>query len=240
MVLIATIVTIKLTIFNLNSKIKHYFGKKINTRTSIRLRGKVMDRKIIVGSIITVAILVGVSFTSVVGYSSVKTISVKESPLFNIRTKGAIGEENKELTCNYVGKENTLLIPKRDDRIVLTKKVIDTIGKMDDETFEKLLSYIIIYAQKDERFNDVSPDEIREIINSFRNSDTSLPMFDADANHNIQLFTTHTCLATCMCPITSGHGIKGYIFCFIFIPLLIIFDFLYFLIDLIHLFTILC
>jgi len=207
----------------------------------MKIWGKKMNKKIIIGSIIAVVILIGVSLTSVIGYSSVKSNSIAEtSPLFDIRTNRAIGEEKKELTCNYVGKENTLLFPKRDDRIVLTKKVIDTIGKMDDETFEKLLSYIIIYAQKDERFNDVSPDEIREIINSFRNSDTSIPRVDADANHNLQLFTTHTCVPTCMCPITSGHGIKGYIFCFIFIPLLIIFDFLYFLIDLIHLFTILC
>ena len=63
-----------------------------------------MNKKILLGSIIAAVILVLVSFTSVVGYSSVKSTSGKASPLFSIRTSRAIDEETKDFTCDYVGK----------------------------------------------------------------------------------------------------------------------------------------
>ena len=83
-----------------------------------------MNKKILIGSIIAVVILVLVSFTSVVGYNSVKSNSVKASPLFSVRTNRAIGEETKVLTCKYIGKGITLPFPARDDKTVLTQKVM--------------------------------------------------------------------------------------------------------------------
>jgi len=50
-----------------------------------------MNKKILLGSILSVAILILVSFTSVLGYNSVDS-DVKASPLFNIRSSRAIDE----------------------------------------------------------------------------------------------------------------------------------------------------
>ena len=100
-----------------------------------------MKKKILIGSIIAVVILVLVSFTSVVGYNSVKS-NVKTSPLFKVRTNRAIGEESKDITCMFVGKGITLLFPKRDDKSVLTQKVVDRINRMDDKTFERFIKCI--------------------------------------------------------------------------------------------------
>ena len=71
-----------------------------------------MNKKILIGSILSVAILILVSFTSVVGYNSVDS-DMKPSPLFNIRTSRAIDKESQDLSCEYVGKgeEINLLIP---------------------------------------------------------------------------------------------------------------------------------
>jgi len=73
-----------------------------------------MNKKILIGSIIAVTVLIGVSFTSVVGHRSVAS-DVKASPLFNIRSSRAIDEESEELSCAYVGKGNNinLLLPIR-------------------------------------------------------------------------------------------------------------------------------
>ena len=63
-----------------------------------------MDKRIlIVGSICAVAILIGVSFTSVVGYSAVRT-KMLESPLYNIRTNRAIENSEDVTTCDFIGK----------------------------------------------------------------------------------------------------------------------------------------
>ncbi|UCD13670.1 MAG: hypothetical protein JSW60_08950, partial [Thermoplasmatales archaeon] len=103
-------------------------------------------------SIIAVAILIGVSFTSVVGYSGVKS-NVKASPLFTVRTKRAIEEESKIVTSDYVGKgeESILSIPKRDNRIEMALKIADIISKMDDKAFDEFIDLIICYIDKIDR-----------------------------------------------------------------------------------------
>ena len=128
-----------------------------------------MNKKILIGSIIAVVILVLVSFTGVVGYQTSKSSTIaKASPLFKVRTNRAIGEESKDIACKYVGKGNTLPFPKRDDNALLTQKVVDRISKMDDETFEKLVGYIINHARMDKRLNGVKPDKIKEALNLLR------------------------------------------------------------------------
>ena len=53
-----------------------------------------MDKKILIGSIIAVAILVLVSFTGVVGYQTTKSSTIDvASPLFTVRSSRAIDKE---------------------------------------------------------------------------------------------------------------------------------------------------
>jgi len=50
-------------------------------------------------------LIVLASFTSVVGFQSIKSNSAKISPLFRIRTKRAINTESKDtLTSDHVGE----------------------------------------------------------------------------------------------------------------------------------------
>ena len=51
-----------------------------------------MEKRILIGSIIAVVILILLSFTSAIGYRSIES-DVKVSPLFNIRSSKAIGKE---------------------------------------------------------------------------------------------------------------------------------------------------
>jgi hypothetical protein len=96
-------------------------------------------------------VLIGVSFTSVVGYR-IAASDVKASPLFNIRTSRAIDVESEDLRCEYVGKGDiiNLLIPKIDSRTALIQEVIDIISKMDEKRFNKLVDFI---KSKENLFN---------------------------------------------------------------------------------------
>jgi hypothetical protein len=109
-----------------------------------------MNKKILIGSIIALCILVGVSFTSVVGYRSVAS-DVKASPLFNIRSSRAIDEESEDLSCDYLGSGNSinLLIPERDDKIELIQKAIESIRKMDDKTFKRFVEIVVYHRNID-------------------------------------------------------------------------------------------
>ena len=77
-----------------------------------------MKKKILIGSIMAIAILIGISFTSAVGYKSVES-NVNNSPLFNIRINRAKGEETKDISFNYITKEITLPFPKRNNKTIL-------------------------------------------------------------------------------------------------------------------------
>ena len=103
-----------------------------------------MNKKILIGSIIAVAILVLVSFTGVVGYQTTQSSTIaKASPLFTIRSSRAIDEESKDLSCDYVGKGEEIILsfPKRDEKKVLLQKFINRIRKMNDEELDNLIKF---------------------------------------------------------------------------------------------------
>jgi len=120
-----------------------------------------MNKKILIGSIIAVTVLIGVSFTSVIGYRSGAS-DVKASPLFNIRTSRAIDEESEYLSCEYVGKgeDIALSIPTSDKRQVSFQKVIDRIREMDEATFKRFIGLVINYLHRVKKFRDTNIDDI--------------------------------------------------------------------------------
>jgi hypothetical protein len=107
--------------------------------------------------------LIGVSFTSVVGYRGVAS-DVKASPLFNIRISRAIDEESEVLTCEYVGRGDDfyLLIPERDRKISLIQNFINKISKMDDTTFNRLMKRVLTYRNMENLETNKIPQLIRE------------------------------------------------------------------------------
>ena len=79
-----------------------------------------MNKKILISSIIAVAILILVSFTGVVGYQTTQSSTMaRASPLFAVRSSRAIDEESKDIVCDYIGKGNTFPIPRRDDKTAI-------------------------------------------------------------------------------------------------------------------------
>jgi hypothetical protein len=131
-----------------------------------------MNNKILIGSIIAIAVLIGVSFTSVVGYRSV-TSDVKESPLFNIRTSRAINEKTSIQTCRYfgIGEDAGIPIPKRNSTYVLISKIIDRINNMDKREINRLNDFIIAhqndiadYVNKIENNKNIDIDKVKHFI----------------------------------------------------------------------------
>jgi len=127
-----------------------------------------MRKKILIGSIIAVIILTLVSFTSVVGFQKVRT-SVRESPLFSIRAKRAIDEEQKITTCDYLGKGRVsgLSIPSRDSRMALVQKVIDRINRMNEEEFNRFIRLVIHYLDES---HDTDTQEIIDPLHRLRDN----------------------------------------------------------------------
>jgi len=135
--------------------------------------GKNMNKKILMGSILAVVILILVSFTGVVGYQTTKSSTItKASPLFTVRSSRAIDEESKDLTCDYVGKEEKCLlsIPKLDSKNIQYQKGIDIIQNMDDKSFDRFVDLAIKILNSKHDLQEYKTVEIIQVINQYRDN----------------------------------------------------------------------
>ncbi len=126
-----------------------------------------MNKKILIGSIIAVVILILVSFTGVVGYQTTKSSTIaKASPLFTVRSSRAIDEDSKDFTCDYVGKdeETAIRFPISDNRNVLLQNVINIINKMDDEIFNRFVGVVTRHPNTGDKNDEGNVYEILQII----------------------------------------------------------------------------
>jgi len=110
------------------------------------LYGRIIYKKILVGSIIVVAVLIGVPSTSVVGYNIVKS-DVKASLLFTIGTNRAIDEESKDCYCRNVYRNN----------LAKAEKLL---------TILKIYIKLILYRYNNKQKTTEKCQEILDIINS--------------------------------------------------------------------------
>ena len=130
-----------------------------------------MDTKSLIGvSLCAVVLLVLASLSNVVGYQSVKSTVVNDSPLYKTRTQRATNQQTNSITSQYLGKGkgNLLRFPMRDNQIEILNKVIESIKKMDDETFERFTQLCIQKTRRDNTFIDTDPREIKQILYALR------------------------------------------------------------------------
>jgi hypothetical protein len=149
-----------------------------------------VDKKSLIGvSICAVVLLVLGSLSNVVGYQSVKSTVVNDSPLFETRSQRATNQQQNLLTSHYLGMRKDILwqFPMRDNRTEQLRKVIDIISKMGDKTFAQFTELCIQKARQDDTLRDLNRYEIVQallllktnpeaIINSYtiRNNQDSL------------------------------------------------------------------
>lgn len=124
---------------------------------------------LICGSAIAVVILVLASFSPVVGSNTVKS-SLKDSPLFNIRTSRAIDQDIEGLTCRYVGKGKfySFLLPKRNNQIEKLSKAIDVMSKIDYNSFNNFVAQVMHHLQYQNEFIEIETSEIVQTFHYIR------------------------------------------------------------------------
>ncbi len=153
-------------------------------------------KKIVIGSILIVLMLNLLSFYPVIGVDNGKQIKkLASSPLFAIRTCRAKDKVNKDLTFNYIGKdkESTIFFQKRDNKTVLLQKFIERLYQMNEETFEKFVTFIRNQVYKNRRFRNVNVNAVIESIYLLRD-DKSILKFKSDTDNKYPLtFITEDC-----------------------------------------------
>ena len=151
-----------------------------------------MKRKIFVSSIFSVVIIILMSFTNVIGYTSNNSDSVEISPLFITRTNKAIEQDNNLFSSNYIGKGKEIKIqfPEKNNEKEMICKYIDAICHMDDNSFKRLISKTIFQVNKDDKLKDIGANKVLLLLNSMRVYPDELKSFLLNEKDVEKKFTT--------------------------------------------------
>jgi hypothetical protein len=120
-------------------------------------------------TILAVVLLILGSLSNVVGYQSIQSSGVDDSPLFSVRTQRATNQQQNTITSLYIGKgmKASIQFPRRDNKTELVIKAIKDISKMDEETFTRF-TVLCIQAQHNTNFNNANTNEIRQALQLLR------------------------------------------------------------------------
>jgi len=160
-----------------------------------------MNKKILIGSIIAVAILILVSFTGVVGYQTTKSSTIaRASPLFTVRSSRAIDEESVDLSCDYVGKGelNNIYLPERNDKTDSVDNLIYAIQRMDDKSLQRfayLINYRLHQTNELQRYDS---EDIFQSLKQLRDNPDSVMLYTEKEK-------VYTLVLTCGCPSIGTH-----------------------------------
>jgi len=174
---------------------------------------------LIVVSLCAVVLLVLASLGNVVGYQSVKSTAVNDSPLFNMRTQRATNQQQVILTSQYIGmgRGNPLQFQLRDSRTEQLNKAIDIISKMDDKTFTRFTELCIRKIRQDNTFSETN-NEIILMLQLLRKQSKTI-IFSFTNKNNQEWLPTYDYT---MCVGFPGCWIIVIVLALIFAPILII------------------
>ncbi len=140
-----------------------------------------MKKKIIISSIISIALLIVATLTSVVGYKSDET-NEKESPLFDIRIKNIIQKDSENFNYNYIGnnKDLPIFFPIKDRSIKAFQKAIDRISKMNDQTFSRFVKKACNKLCDSNAVADEDLPKVKDLFNFIRNNPVDAKKYPFD------------------------------------------------------------
>ncbi len=135
-----------------------------------------MDKKPLIWiSILAVVLLVMGSLSNVVGYQSVKSTTVSDSPLFQTRTQKATHQQHNILTSHYLGKGvNAIPFPLRDTQTEQLQKVIEILQKMDDNEFNRLQNLILSRFYEKQNNIDIDATQLITLLKQIKSNTKSL------------------------------------------------------------------
>jgi hypothetical protein len=142
-------------------------------------------------SILAVVLLVLGSLSNVVGYQSIQSSGVNDSPLFSVRTQRATNQQQNIIMSQYLGKgQYSISFPVRDNRTLLIRKVVDKIREMDNESFDRLIYNIISQINHIRTFKDIDSREVIKELRLLRETKSIQNIIiDKDANNLMSNYT---------------------------------------------------
>jgi hypothetical protein len=158
-----------------------------------------MDKKpLIVVSICTVILLVLGSLGNVVGFQSVKSTPVNDSPLFQTRTQRVTNQEQYIIASQYIGQgRDSIPFPSGDNKTLMVQKFLTQIRNMNDNSFKKFVKCAlrILTQQGTVKYSDT-----KDIENGFHQLRKNPEVYDGSTNLQIGNYTWRVTPTICWFP----------------------------------------
>jgi hypothetical protein len=155
-----------------------------------------MNRYPLIGiSILVVVLLALGSLSNVVGYQSVKSTSVSNSPLFRVRTQRATNQQQNSFTFQYLGKgiDNRLQFPSQDNKTEILRKFVRIISSMDQRTFEQSIKLCFDKIRKDNTCDEQTLDKIIPIFYGLKSKPNTIMNYVFKGNKDDQTSYVTVC-----------------------------------------------
>jgi hypothetical protein len=150
-------------------------------------------------SVLAVVLLILCSLSNVIGYQSVKSTVVYDSPLFSTRIQRANNQQQYIVTSQYLGKGKNLDIFSlaRNDTIGLAVKAIQRIKAMSETKFSRFLTYIVQQVHQNNKFRNVDETVLVGRLYQLRQRQ---PLLVEDAGGSARDVTWHDTPTDCWFP----------------------------------------
>jgi len=165
-----------------------------------------MKKKIIFCSVGAVVLIVLAGFASVVGIQTAES-EIKDSPLFKIRTDGAIKSNYKlPKTTQYLANEKILFLNSRlSKNEMITQEFLEKMNSMSEKQFENFINSII---QKIVQNNIIENEQLPGVINALnflkKDSKQGLQvLINSNTEEDEILYTPGNIYCTVDCPSTG-------------------------------------
>ena len=149
-----------------------------------------MDKKPLIGvCILAVVLLVMGSLSNVVGYQSVKSTTVNDSPLFTTRTQRATNQQQNSITSQYLGmgkvSEFNGLIPSSNNEKMLLQKALKRLQGMDDTTFNKFLENVLYCLRTPDKYKEVNVPQLIFTLHQIKENPILFEQYLANNNKDL-------------------------------------------------------
>ena len=156
-------------------------------------------------SICAVVLLILGSLTNVVGYQSVQSNMVFNSPLFTTRTQRATNQQQNILTSQYLGmgkgNELKVFIPSSNNERILLQKALNKLQGMDDATFTKFLEHVLLWLSTQDTYKDVNVPQLIFTLHQIKENPKTFERYLVNDNNDLTMngdFTTDIWFPGCL------------------------------------------
>jgi len=156
----------------------------------IMKNNKKMNKKILLGCIGTIVIIMLASFSSVIGGQTKNLSGMENSPLFHIRTLRTTEKSNGDaINTGYIGKEKsiTLSFSTHSNTQLFFQKAIESLTKLDEASFNNFLETAVNKLQESKMVIKEDVPRLKELFHFLRENPDEVKNYPLVERKNEQL-----------------------------------------------------